>query len=143
MPTRTIAEVVRGQRILTANGDLSVREASERMAAERVGSVMVVRDGRLAGIFTERDALFRVLAARRDPETTRIADVMTANPQTITPDRPLGHAMHMMNEGGFRHVPVVVDGRPVGMVSARDALGCELLAFEQELEQRESISERL
>jgi len=113
------------------------------MAAERVGSVMVVRDGRLAGIFTERDALFRVLAARRDPETTRIADVMTANPQTITPDRPLGHAMHMMNEGGFRHVPVVVDGRPVGMVSARDALGCELLAFEQELEQRESISERL
>lgn len=143
MPTRTIAEVVRGQRILTANGDLSVREASERMAAERVGSVMVVRDGRLAGIFTERDALFRVLAARRDPETTTIADVMTANPQTITPDRPLGHAMHMMNEGGFRHVPVVVDGRPVGMVSARDALGCELLAFEQELEQRESISERL
>ena len=143
MPTRTIADVVRGQRILTADGNLSVRVAAERMAAERVGSVMIVHGGRLAGIFTERDAMFRVLAARLDPETTPIADVMTANPQTITLDRPLSHAMHLMSEGGFRHVPVVVDGRPVGMVSARDALGSELTAFEQEQQQREAISERL
>ncbi|ATE59562.1 CBS domain-containing protein [Thauera sinica] len=143
MPTRTIADVVRGQRILTADCELSVRQASQRMAAERVGSVMIVSGDKLIGIFTERDALTRVLAAGRDPETTRLADVMTANPQTVAPDRPLGHAMHLMTEGGFRHVPVVVDGRPIGMVSARDALGSELIAFENELEQRESISERL
>ncbi|MBS0542940.1 MAG: CBS domain-containing protein [Proteobacteria bacterium] len=143
MPTRTIASVVRGQRILTAEREMSVREASMRMAAERVGSVMIVESGKLVGIFTERDALFRVLAAGLAPDRTRLADVMTPNPQTITPDRPLVHAMHLMTEGGFRHVPVVIDGRPVGMVSARDALGSELLAFEHELEQREAISERL
>lgn len=143
MPTRTIASVVRGQRILTAEREMSVREASMRMAAERVGSVMIVEGGKLVGIFTERDALFRVLAAGLAPDRTRLADVITPNPQTITPDRPLVHAMHLMTEGGFHHVPVVIDGRPVGMVSARDALGSELLAFEHELEQREAISERL
>lgn len=143
MPTRTIADVVRGQRVLTATPDQNVRDASVWMAKERVGSVMIISGDKLVGIFTERDALVRVLAAGLDPDATPLAAVMTANPQTISPDRPLGHAMHLMNDGGFRHVPVVVDGRPVGMVSARDALGNEMLAFEGELELRESISERL
>ncbi|MBN8440142.1 MAG: CBS domain-containing protein [Thauera sp.] len=143
MATRKIAEVIQGQQILTAAGGLTVLEASQQMKSAHVGSIMVVDSGRLVGIFTERDALNRVLAERRDPETTVLAEVMTANPQTIDPERPLGHAMHLMNDGGFRHVPVVKDGRPVGMISARDALGVELTAFEHELKQRESISELL
>jgi CBS domain-containing protein len=143
MPVRNIRDVVRGQTVLSAASSLTVREASQQMAAARVGSIMIVQDDALVGIFTERDALMRVLAERRNPETTRLADVMTAHPQTIGPDRPLGHAMHLMNEGGFRHVPVVDNGRPIGMISARDALGSELIAFERELEARESISELL
>lgn len=143
MPVRNIRDVVRGQTVLTAASSLTVREASQQMAAARVGSIMIVQDDELVGIFTERDALMRVLAERRNPETTRLADVMTAHPQTIGPDRPLGHAMHLMNEGGFRHVPVVENGRPIGMISARDALGAELIEFERELEARESISELL
>lgn len=143
MATRKIAEVIHGQKVLTATRNLAVREASQQMKAARVGSIMVVDDGKLVGIFTERDALTRVLAEQRNPETTTLAEVMTANPQTVDPERPLGHAMHLMNDGGFRHVPVVKDGRPIGMISARDALGVELTAFEHELEQRESISELL
>lgn len=143
MTTRKIAEVIHGQKVLTATRNLAVREASQQMKAARVGSIMVVDDGKLVGIFTERDALTRVLAEQRNPETTTLAEVMTANPQTVDPERPLGHAMHLMNDGGFRHVPVVKDGRPIGMISARDALGVELTAFEHELEQRESISELL
>lgn len=143
MTTRKIAEVIHGQKVLTATRNLAVREASQQMKAARVGSIMVVDDGKLVGIFTERDALTRVLAEQRNPETTTLAEVMTANPQTVDLERPLGHAMHLMNDGGFRHVPVVKDGRPIGMISARDALGVELTAFEHELEQRESISELL
>ena len=68
---------------------------------------------------------------------------MTADPRTIAPDRPLGHALHLMYDGGYRHVPVVEHGRPIGMVSARDALGPELAVFEDELVQREHIREIL
>jgi CBS domain-containing protein len=141
MPTRKISQIIRNQRILTAPASVTVRQACRQMVNHRVGAVMVVdQDGRLTGIFTERDALARVLAVGLDPDTTLLEAVMTAQPTTISPERPLGHALHLMYDGGFRHVPVVENGRPVGMVSARDALGPELAAFENELEQRELIT---
>lgn len=143
MPTRKIGEVIRGQKILTADETTSVLEASQKMAAARVGAIMILAKGQLSGIFTERDALVRVLAERLDSATTRLADVMTRNPQTISPDRPLGHAMHIMHDNGFRHLPVVQAGKPIGMISARDALGLEMVAFEAELEQRNDLAERL
>jgi len=143
MPHRTIRDLIGNQTILTASAETNVNEAAGLMKRTNVGAIMVVESGRLVGIFTERDALFRVIAEGREPHATRIAEVMTRNPQTIDPDKPLGHALHMMYEGGFRHVPVVENGRPLGMVSARDALGPELDAFESELVQREHIREIL
>ena len=144
MPHRPVREVIANQSILTAPAGISVSEAAARMKETRVGAVMVVEtDGALVGIFTERDALFRVLATGLDPKTTPIAEVMTPHPQTIAPDRPFGHALHMMYECGFRHVPVVDAGRPIGMVSARDALGPELAVFQAEVQQREHIEEIL
>jgi CBS domain-containing protein len=125
-------------------GKTTVSEAARLMQTNEVGAVMVVdAQGRLSGIFTERDALFRVLATGRDPATTRLSEVMTKKPQTIHPDKPVGHALHMMYENGFRHVPVVEDGRPVGMVSARDALGPELQEFESDVKRRQQIGEIL
>ena len=144
MPQRPIRTIIAKQKILTATAEITVAEAARLMKKKSLGSVMVVKDnGRLAGIFTERDALFRVLAEGRDPKTTRLSDVMTAQPQTITPEKPFGHALLMMYESGFRHVPVVEDGKPVGMVSARDALGPELQEFESELQRRTRIGEIL
>ncbi len=143
MPHRPIRTLVATQRIITAPPDTLVTAAACAMKAAKVGALLVVENGKLAGIFTERDALFRVLAEGLDPAATPLSQVMTANPQTIGADKPFGHAMHMMFEGGFRHVPVVDNGRPVGMVSARDALGPEMEAFESELRQREEISEIL
>ena len=102
-----------------------MREAAQLMASEKIGALPVVKDGRLAGIFTERDALVRVLARGLDPDTTRLAEVMTADPVTIDARRPLKHALQMMVDGNFRHVPVVEGGSVVGMVSARDALGVD------------------
>ena len=144
MAARPIRTLIEEQQILVAVAKTTVSEAARLMARHQVGAVMVVDGhGQLSGIFTERDALFRVLATGRDPATTRLSDVMTKKPQTIHPDKPVGHALHMMYENGFRHVPVVEDGRPVGMVSARDALGPELQEFETEVKLRQQIGEIL
>jgi len=143
MPWRPISSLIPGQRILTVPKETTVCEAAQRMRDLKVGAAMVVSKEKLIGIFTERDALFRVIAEGRDPATTPVGSVMTRNPQTISADRPFGHALHLMYEGGFRHVPVVEDGRPIGMVSARDALGPELEEFESELVRKTRIGEIL
>ena len=144
MPARPIRTLIKQQQVLVVAAKTTVSDAARLMEKHEVGAVMVVdAHGRLSGIFTERDALFRVLATGRDPATTRLSDVMTKKPQTIHPDKPVGHALHMMYENGFRHVPVVENGRPVGMVSARDALGPELQEFESDVKRREQIGEIL
>ncbi len=144
MSARPISTLVKQQQVLVAAAATTVSEAARQMEKQHVGAVMVVdAKGRLSGIFTERDAVFRVLAAGRDPATTRLSQVMTRRPQSIHPDKPVGHALHMMYENGFRHVPVVEDGRPVGMVSAHDALGPELQEFASDVKRRVQIGEIL
>ncbi len=143
MPQRPISSVIGKRKVLMAPATLSVLEAARQMREREVGSMMVVHAGRLVGIFTERDALYRVMAEGRDAKTVTLAEVMTAHPQTIDADKPVGLALLMMYEGGFRHVPVVSHGKPVGMISARDALGPELQEFESELERRKRIGEVL
>jgi CBS domain-containing protein len=143
MPQREIRSIIEDQRPVTATPDTTVAAAAQLMKQNHVGALLVAEGGRLAGIFTERDALFRVIAEERDPNATRLAEVMTQNPRTISPDRPFGHALHLMYEGEFRHVPVVENGRPLGMVSARDALGPDLQQFIRDLETRTHIGEIL
>lgn len=143
MPNRPVRQLVKNQRILTAAATLSVTEAAAAMRDAKVGAIMVVNGPRLVGIFTERDALYRVLAAGKDPRRTTLADVMTVNPATIEADLPFGQALHIMYERRFRHVPVVEDGQLVGMVSARDALGPEMEQVKAELLEREHITEIL
>ena len=144
MPQRPIGSIIERRKILTAPHATTVVEAARLMKDHHVSAILVVDgENRLTGIFTERDALFRVIAEGRSPKATRVADVMTANPQTIEPDRPFAQALVMMHEGGFRHMPVVRKGHPVGMVSARDALGLEWKELDLTLEQREHIGESL
>lgn len=141
MPQRPVRSIIGNQIPITATGELTVAQAARLMKEKRIGALLVLDEGRLAGIFTERDALFRVVAEGRDPARTHLSEVMTTNPRTITPDRPFGHALHLMHEGGFRHVPVMDHDRLVGVVSARDALGPELDEFVSELDTREHIGE--
>jgi len=141
MPHRSVRDVIASQKPLTTSGNTTIATATKLMKKHSVGALMIVEDGHLAGIFTERDAVFRVLAESRDPKKTHVAEVMTTKPKTIGPDKALGHALLMMHEGGFRHVPVVEHGKPLVMISARDALGPELQEFEGELQQREHIGE--
>jgi CBS domain-containing protein len=127
------------EKMVTAPSQITVGEAALLMASARVGAVMVVDNEKLVGIFTERDAVFRVIAPGLDARTTRLADVMTPSPLSVDPERSFGFALQLMHEHGFRHVPVVENERPVGIVSARDALDPEMEDFICEAQRREGI----
>ena len=140
MPRRQISNIIAGRKLVSATGDMSVRGACRLMAENNVGALVIVESGRIAGIFTERDVLNTVLAGDLDPDATALETVMGADPQTIQADRPLAHALHMMADGGFRHVPVVdAQGVPLGMVSARDALGEDIVDLERDLRRRDEV----
>ena len=141
MRHRSVRDVIANQRPLIAPGNTTIVAAARLMKKHGSNALMIVEDGHLAGIFTEHDAVFRVLAESRNPKTTRVAAIMTPKPKTIGPDKAVGHALLMMYDGGFHHVPVVERGKPLGMISARDALGPELQEFQGELMKREHIGE--
>ena len=141
MAIRSVRSVVASQTPLTVPKSTTVLEAAHLMKAQGKGALMIVEGSKLIGIFTERDALFRVIAPARNPETTLLSEVMTPQPQTIHPDEPFLHAMRIMYRGGFRHLPVAEHGRPLGMVSARDALDDDLYELSVNLEQRENMLE--
>ena len=137
MPIRSLRTIVARQTPVTARKSLTVLDAARTMKEHNIGALMVVDGTRLAGIFTERDALFRVLAEGRNPQTTYLGDVMTAQPSTIHPDAPFLDALRTMHRGRFRHLPVVEFDRPLGMVSVRDALADDLADLRAALEQQE------
>lgn len=143
MVDRSIRTLIENKEYITCPEHVTVCEAAQLMKRNHVGAIIVVAGDKLIGIFTERDALFRVLAEDRDLHTTRVADVMTRNPQSIHPDKQFADALQLMHTGRFRHVPVVEDGRAIGMVSASDAMGPELEAFVWELLRQEQVGDVL
>jgi CBS domain-containing protein len=137
-----IKSVLEPRKLVVAAPTTTVGEAARLMKEGKVGAVLVVEEGRLVGIFTERDALFRVVAPGLDPTKTELRDVMTRDPTTVAPDETFGYALLLMHEKGFRHTPVVENGRPVGVISARHALDPELEEFAAEAERRKHIRKR-
>lgn len=135
-PVRFVAQ---RRNLVKGAPSLLVVTAAERMAERNVGAILVVDGTRLSGIVTERDIVFRVVAAGLDPAKTRLRDIMTSNPTVIEPDRPFGQALLMMHEGGYRHLPVVEGDRLVGIVSARNALDPELEDFTAEASRRRHL----
>ncbi|MFI4940716.1 MAG: cyclic nucleotide-binding/CBS domain-containing protein [Burkholderiales bacterium] len=137
-----VSGVIDKKKTLMAPPETTVAEAAELMAKKNVGAVMVVEKDCLIGIFTERDAVFRVIAVGLDPRATRLADVMTKSPLTVDPDKSFGYALLIMHENGFRHVPVIKNGKPVGIISARNALDPDLDEFTCEVNRRKHIRDR-
>ncbi|MBL8383017.1 MAG: CBS domain-containing protein [Burkholderiales bacterium] len=139
MFSRSVREVIDRNRLVTCGGDASVRDAAGLMRSHGVGAILVMAGDSLAGILTERDIACRVVACDRDPGSTLLSEVMTAAPLTISPDRSFGHALTLMHDHGFRHLPVVENGRPIGIVSARNALDPDLEEFVAESMRREQF----
>ena len=106
--------------IHSVNPDVSVTECIRRMNDLMIGAMLVMENESLLGIFTERDAITRVLGAGLDPTNTKISEVMTKNPYCVTPSTTLDEAMETITNLRFRHLPVVQDGKVLGMVSSGD-----------------------
>ncbi len=130
---RRISEIVRNQHPITLPPGASARRACEAMRDHRVGAILVTgRDHKLLGIFSGRDAVGRVLAAGRNADTTKLSEVMTPDPDSMPAAGTAIEALRLMNEGGFRHVPVVEDGKVVGIVSYGDFRGLEHARLDEE-----------
>ena len=106
--------------LLTIEPDASLAEAARRMASRGVGAVVVLDGERLAGIVTERDVLKAVATGLR--EDARVSEWMTRHPETVESGEATDHAAALMIHGGFRHLPVVDEGRVVGILSIRDLM---------------------
>ena len=134
MTNRHMGDIVRDQRPLTLPASATVKHACDRMRERRVGAVLVTDEaGRLVGIFTGRDAVCRVLAEAMSAADTPLLDVMTERPNTMSPGGTAIEALRLMQDGGFRHVPVVEPGgRIVGVVSRGDFRGLEEARLDEE-----------
>lgn len=139
---RPVKDMMRREKVLKAPPDTTVGKAARLMLGKSVGALLVVEDDRLVGICTERDIVFRVVAKGLDSDHTRVAEVMTPAPVTITPEKPFGSALLAMYEKGFRHLPVVKDGKVVGIVSSRSALDPSLEEFVSEEQRRKHFEEK-
>ena len=129
-----MADLVRHQDPLVLSPSATVREACRRMRERRVGAVLVVADddNRLVGIFTGRDAIHRVLAEGKSAARTELGEVMTPAPTAMPPHTTAIEALRLMEDGRYRHVPIVDNGKVVGIVSRFDFSGAELDRLDEE-----------
>jgi CBS domain-containing protein len=117
-----VYDIVKDRRVYSVEADTTVLEAARFMMEHNIGALPVLRNGEIVGIFSERDVMNRVVAAGRMPGTTKVTEVMTANPRSINVDETVENCLFLMREFGFRHLPIT-DGKQLkGLVSLRDIL---------------------
>ncbi|WP_299438556.1 CBS domain-containing protein [uncultured Rhodospira sp.] len=120
MLRKLVPEIVNTSVLISVGPDASARDAAVAMATHRVGAVLVMDGKRLSGIITERDITARVVAIGRNPVATRADEIMTPDPHTLPANASATEALNLMQEEGFRHLPLVDGDRVVSMVSMRD-----------------------
>jgi CBS domain-containing protein len=116
----TIRELVKDRRVYSVDAASTVLEAARFMMEHNIGAVPVLRNGELAGIFSERDVMNRVVAVGRTPGHTAVSEVMTSNPRSVQIDETVEECLFIMQEFGFRHLPIVEGKQLRGLVSLRD-----------------------
>ena len=138
--TRKISDIIKRQKLAKLAPTATIRQACKLMAERAVGAVLVTEaGGRLAGIFTERDLVKRVAAPGLDLDATKLVEVMTPMPETMTPNDPAVVALRRMRDGGFHHMPIVEGDKLLGVVSSRDFLGAEMKQLEIETAFRSAV----
>jgi len=118
----TVYDLVKDRRVYSVDADKTVLEAARFMMEHSIGALPVLRNGELVGIFSERDVMNRVVAVGRTPGTTKVAEVMTANPRGVDVNESIDECLFLMKEFGFRHLPIVSGKELKGLVSLRDLL---------------------
>lgn len=119
---KQIAEIIEGRPLYHAGSTESVRDVARRMSDWNVGAIAIVDDGKLVGVFSERDLMTRVVAAGLDPDRTAIDNVMTKEIGVAAPAENIDDALGKMYSLKCRHLPVVERGKLIGMLSLRDLL---------------------
>ena len=117
-----VQDLVRNRPLFAVDAARTVLEAATYMTERNIGAVPVTRQGKLVGIFSERDVMNRVVTGLRSPGLTPVEEVMTRNPRTVTSTESLENCMFLMREHGFRHLPVCDGEELKGLVSLRDIL---------------------
>ena len=110
------------RRAITVSADATVAEVLQDLVKHGVGCVLVMKDEELAGVFSERDALLRIGVDAEELADRPISEFMTPNPQTLEVTDKIAFALQKMDVGGFRHIPILTDGRLTGVISLRDIL---------------------
>jgi CBS domain-containing protein len=128
-----ISDLISNQDTYGTEANQAVFEVVKAMVSRNIGAVPVLRDGRLVGIFSERDVMSRVVAEGLDPRTTQVDQVMTRDPLTVSPTESVENCMLLMRRHGFRHVPICEGGRLVAVISLRDILLHDLTEKDHEV----------
>jgi CBS domain-containing protein len=139
MTKKIVPDIVNNQKIHAISPDSTACSAAELMAAHGIGAVFVTNGDKLVGIVTERDITNRLVAKCKDSSTTKVSEIMTANPVTIGPDESATDALNLMRSKKFRHLPVVKDDKIIGMVSVRDLFDAALEMLENDLQSCEAF----
>ena len=130
-----LKDILEGRELHFAETGETVAEVARRMASWNIGAVVVLHRGELRGVFSERDLMCRVVVQLRDPETTRVDDVMSTDLTTTDECATGEQAMELMRRCGCRHLPVMRGGSVVGFISMRDLMLHELEQKTDEIEQ--------
>ncbi len=140
MRLRIIPDIVKDQKIRGLSEQSTNREAAKQMADNDIAAIVVTDDGgKLLGIVTERDMTRRIIAKGRDADKVTVGEIMTRNPDTLAPGDSAQDALELMRTRKYRHLPVVDDGRVVGMVSIRDLYAAVKTALEKDIRETEAF----
>lgn len=140
MNRKIIPGVVKEQTVCSVSENDSSRLVAELMTGRNVAAVIVTGDnGKLSGIVTERDLARHVVAKGLNPDDVKVRDIMTSNPDTLSPDDSAGDALELMHSRNYRHLPIAVDGKCVGMVSIRDLYRSVKEALEEDIRETEAF----
>ena len=132
MLRKIIPNVIHDQKVVSLGEEATAREAARLMREHNVGAVLIVDEDALKGILTVNDMTYSVVAEGRDPDKTVLRGIMTPNPDWISSDTTAIEALRLMQDGGYRHLPVVDKGEIVGVVSRRDFHGVEMARLDDE-----------
>jgi CBS domain-containing protein len=116
----TLRDLVKDRKTYSIDAASTVLEAARLMTEHNIGALPVLRNQQLAGIFSERDIMSRVVAAGRTPGHTTVSEVMTPNPRAVGVDESIEECLFIMHEFGFRHLPIIEGNELKGLVSLRD-----------------------
>ncbi len=128
-----LRSVLRRQQLVSATPDTSVQQIAITMTRAHIGAIPIIEDDRLIGIFSERDLMTRIVVAERDPHTTPVSEVMSSEVETATLEDHVDFCVEKMRRVGCRHLPIVIDGKVIGVVSMRDLLRDELAEQDDEI----------